>query len=351
VVTRAEGRDADQAPPVDPGWRTGAKLIALVAAIAALWLAREIVLLAFLGILIGIVLSFPVDWLARRMKRGLAVLIVVLVILGAIGGAVALGATKLVGQAATLRDEAQNGFRSMQEKFEQLRGGGQKQQKPKGQQQQPAPQPPEAMAEKAIKGVLGFFSAITAAVLVLVLGLFLVNEPEVYVRGLRLLVPRRYQEVFDTSFAETAKGLRKWVGGILVSMTIMGALTTVGLAVAGIKGWLVLGILTFFATFVPYVGAIASAIPGLLVAAAQDATHLLYAAGVYVAVHIVEGYLVEPLVMKRAVKLQPALLLVWQGFFSAVFGIVGAIVATPVLVCVQILTGRLWVERRLGNRP
>ena len=132
MVTRTEGRDPDQAPPVDPAWRTGAKLIALAAAIAALWLAREIVLLAFLGILIGIVLSFPVGWLARHMKRGVAVLIVVLVILGGIGGAVAVGAAKLVSQADTLRDEAQKGLRSLQEKFEQLRGGEQKRQKQKG---------------------------------------------------------------------------------------------------------------------------------------------------------------------------------------------------------------------------
>ena len=108
-----------------------------------------------------------------------------------------------------------------------------------------------------------------------------------------------------------------------------------------------LGLLTFFATFVPYVGAIAS--PGLLVAGAQDSRHLGYAFAVYGAVHIVEGYLVEPLVMKRAVKLPPALLLVWQGFFGAVFGLVGTIVATPVLVCVQTLTQHLWVERRLGK--
>jgi predicted PurR-regulated permease PerM len=186
-------------------------------------------------------------------------------------------------------------------------------------------------------------------VLVLVLGLFLVSEPQAYVRGSRLLVPRRYEETFDSSFDKTSTALRKWVGGIVVSMTIMGALTTVGLAVAGIKGWLVLGILTFFATFVPYVGAIASAIPGLIVAASQDSTHLLYALGVYVGVHIVEGYLVEPLVMKRAVKLQPALLLAWQGAFSAVFGIAGTIVATPILVCAQTLTEHLWIERRLDK--
>ena len=77
-----------QQPPVDRAWQTGAKLIALVATVAAGWLARDILLLAFLGILIGVVLSFPVNFLARHMKRGFAVLLVLLVILGATAGVV-----------------------------------------------------------------------------------------------------------------------------------------------------------------------------------------------------------------------------------------------------------------------
>jgi predicted PurR-regulated permease PerM len=325
-------------PPVDPAWRTGAKLVALVAGIAAGWLAREILLLAFLGILIGVVLSFPVNFLARQMKRGVAVLVVLAVILAGGGGAVVFGAAKIAKEAGTVREQVQNAVESARAKIDELRGGQQEQQ-----------QPPAGTQEKAVKGVLRIFSGLTAMVLVLVLGLFLVSEPQNYAMGLRLLVPERYEEIFDTSLEKVTTSLRKWVGGILVSMTIMGALTTIGLAVAGVKGWLVLGLLTFFGTFVPYVGAIVSAIPGLLVAAAQDSTHFLYALVVYVGVHIVEGYLVEPLVMTRAVKLQPALLLVWQGFFGAVFGVVGTIVATPVLVCVQILTQYLWVERRLGK--
>ena len=334
-------------PPVDRAWRTGGKLVALVAVIAAGWLAREVVLLAFLGILIGVVLSFPVDFLARHLKRGLAVLIVLLVILGAVGAGVAVGAKKIASQAGTVREQAQHAVESVRAKIEELRGGGEQ---PKDQQKQQQPQAPAGAEEKAVKGIIGLFSGVTAMVLVLVLGLFLVNEPKTYLEGLRLVVPRRYEEIFDTSFEKVSTGLRKWVGGILVSMTIMGVLTTIGLAVAGIKGWLVLGLLTFFATFVPYVGAIASAIPGLLVAGAQDSSHLMAAVAVYAGVHVVEGYIVEPLVMKRAVKLQPALLLGWQGFFGAVFGLVGTVVATPVLVCVQILTQHLWVERRLGKK-
>lgn len=332
----------DERPPPDRAFQSGAKLVALVAALAAGWLARDVLLLVFLGVLIGVVLSFPVGFLARHMKRGFAVLIVLVVLLAGAGAAVGFGAAKIAEQFDTVRADAQKAVRAVQEKLAAARG-----QKP-GSSGKDSGLPPAA-GEKAVEGAKGVLSFVTALVLVLVLGLFLVNEPGVYARGLRLLVPRRHEDAFDSSFALVSTGLRKWVGGILVSMAIMGAVTTVGLAIAGIKGFLVLGLLTFFATFVPYVGAVASAIPGLLVAAAQDQTHFLYALAVYLGVHVVEGYLVEPLVMKRAVKLQPALLLAWQGFFTAVFGLAGTVVATPVLVCVQILTQHLWVARRLGK--
>ncbi|MFL5435669.1 MAG: hypothetical protein ACJ784_14275, partial [Myxococcales bacterium] len=63
--------------------RAGIVLIALVAAIAALWLAREIVLLGFLGVLIAVVFSFPVNWISRLLPRGVAVIIVLLLLIGA----------------------------------------------------------------------------------------------------------------------------------------------------------------------------------------------------------------------------------------------------------------------------
>ena len=136
---------------------------------------------------------------------------------------------------------------------------------------------------------------------------------------------------------------------IVVSMTIMGTLAAIGLRIAGIHDWLLLGFLTFLGTFVPYVGAIASALPGLLVALAQSPQHALYALLVYVAVHVIEGYLIAPLVMKRAVEVKPALLLAGQGAFAAIFGIPGTVIATPALVCAQTLIGYLWTERKLGK--
>jgi len=100
---------------------------------------------------------------------------------------------------------------------------------------------------------------------------------------------------------------------------------------------------------VPYLGALVSAIPGLLIALSVDSTHFLLALGVYTAVHVTEGYFVEPLVMRSAVRVRPALLLSAQAAATAVFGVTGTMVATPLLVCAQELTAYLWIERRLGK--
>src|SRR5439155_26279981 len=101
-----------------------------------------------------------------------------------------------------------------------------------------------------------------------------------------------------------------------------------------------------FGTFIPYAGAIASAIPGLAVGLGQSPQRFFYAVIVYVGVHLIEGYLVEPLIMKRAVTLRPALLLLWQLTMGALFGVLGIVVAAPSLACVQVAVTYLYIERK-----
>ena len=332
-----------------PAVKAGFILLCCAAAFAAAWLAREVLLLGFLGVLIAVVFSFPIGWLSRVMPRGLAVLLVLLVLVGAAAALVALAAPILQREVDQLRESAPRAIQKAQgwvRRVESATGGGQGK---SGQAAQKAPEAAAKVGEKAVPALVAVVSGVTAVVLVIVLGALLVYQPQVYRRGARLLVPRDREEVFDEALRRTGEGLRKWVGGIVISMTLMGTLTAIGLAIAGIDEWLLLGVLTFLGTFVPYVGAIASAIPGLLAGLAQSPRHFLLAGVVYLGVHVVEGYVVQPLVMRRAVEVRPAFLLFGQGVFGAVFGLLGTIVATPMLVCVQVLTEYLWAERRLGK--
>ena len=332
--------------------QVGLILLTCAAALALLWLAREVLLLGFLGVLIGVVFSFPVGWLSRVMPRGVAVLLVLLALVGATAGLVALAAPVLQRELDQLREsapraiqKAQGWVRSVQSATG-ARGSGEK-----GQAAQKAPEVAAKVGEKAVPALVGVVSGVTAVILIIVLGAFLVYQPEVYRRGVRLLIPKQHEAVFDEAWRRTGEGLHRWVGGIIVSMTLMGTFTAIGLALIGIQQWLLLSVLTFLGTFVPYVGAIASSVPGLLAGLAQSPRHFVLAGAVYLGVHLVEGYVVQPLVMKRAVEVRPALLLFGQGVFGAVFGLMGTIVATPMLVCAQVLTEYLWVERRVGKDP
>jgi predicted PurR-regulated permease PerM len=324
--------------------RTGLVLLAALVVLAFAWLARDILLIAFLGVLIGVVFSYPVDLLARFMKRGLATLLVLLVLGGATTGVGFLVAPSITEQVNDLQESAPKAIKSARTWLRQQGDAGEKLQEGAGKVIDKA-------GEVAVPALLGLVSGLTSIVLVIVLGAFVVSDPDLYKKGLRCLVPKASEKLFDEAWKRTGNGLRRWVGGIVVSMAIMGSLTAIGLKIAGIHDWMLLAMLTFFGTFVPYVGAVASAIPGLLVAATQSPKHLLFALLVYTGIHIIEGYLVEPLIMARAVKLKPAVLLVSVGVMSAIFQIPGVVVATPLLVCAQALVDYLWVERSLAKEP
>lgn len=90
--------------------RTGLGLLAAAAALALVWLARGVLLLAFLAVVLAVVLSFPVRWLARLMPRGAAVMVVLVAMLLAFTGALLAGAPALSRQ---LEDVTQTAPRAL----------------------------------------------------------------------------------------------------------------------------------------------------------------------------------------------------------------------------------------------
>jgi predicted PurR-regulated permease PerM len=329
-------------------------VIATVLGVRALRPIADVALVGFAGLLLGSVLGIPIDALARHTRRGLAVVLTLLVVLGAIGGAIAIGAPVLTSQAAVLATRVPAASDRVGELWRHVERSA------------PVSQLPEEVttsvkthAASEVGNVLAqvfplAWSAVgvaVAAFALLALGFFFAASPDEYRKAALVLVPPAERPTADETLRRIGTALRRWMGGMLVSMTVMGTLTAVGLLVAGIDGWAALGVLTFFATFVPYAGALASALPGLAVGLSQSPRHFAYAFAVYLVVHLVEGYVVEPMIMKRAVRIGPATLLLWALLMSSLFGAAGVVLATPILVCLEVATAHLWVERALGGEP
>ena len=178
--------------------------------------------------------------------------------------------------------------------------------------------------------------AITAGVMMLVLAIFIAVEPKLYERGVAWMMPMDRRAHFYRIADKMGWTLRRLMFGRLIGMTVEGVGTWLLLWAGGVPMAGLLGILTGLLAFLPNIGAIVSGALIVLVGFSAGTDTGLYAVGVYLAVQIVDGYLIVPMVARRAVDLAPALVLAAQILMGALFGILGLFLADPLVAMMKV---------------
>lgn len=185
----------------------------------------------------------------------------------------------------------------------------------------------------------------TATVAVIFTAIFSAIYPDSLRSGIVRLTPPRSRQVAETILHRFAVAYIGWLLGLAISMAILGTVTFVGLALIGIPFALVFAVLTAMLAVIPYYGALASYIPPFAVALTISLPKALLVLLVSLIAHLIEGNLVSPLVMARAVRLHPALVAVGVLAVERLAGFFGLLLAVPVLVTVKILVEELWINR------
>ena len=196
-----------------------------------------------------------------------------------------------------------------------------------------------------VAGVAGSaVGAVGGALLMLVMGLYLAANPELYRRGVLRLLPLRQRARVDRALAAAGNGLSRWLLGQAVAMVLVGAMTAIGLAAIGMPLALPLGIIAGILEFVPFFGAIVAGALTVLLAFTQGATQAAYALLVCVFVQHFEGYVIQPFVQRWAIALPPALGLISVLVFGLLFGALGVVLAVPLMVVLMILVQQLYID-------
>jgi predicted PurR-regulated permease PerM len=203
------------------------------------------------------------------------------------------------------------------------------------------------LAGGVVTGVVGVLGSLAFVVFC---GFFLAVNPDIYLRNFIALFPRARRRRIRDALDETGDQVGAWILGQVLLMAVVGGLTTLGLGLIGLPMALTLGLFTAVLLFIPYAGAIISAIPAILIGLMQSSSLALYAALVFVGAHIVEAYVVGPLIQKSMLRLPPALILAAQLLMAVIAGIPGVALSTPLLACVVILVRRLHVEAATPHR-
>lgn len=310
------------------------------------WKASRVLLLAFAGVLLGVLLDGLAAALARRtpLSRRAALPVVGLGLVGLLAALGVFIGPPLAEQASGLGGNLARGLAALRAQAADspfllplLDGLGSV----------------EAHSEEITRRLAGVFSTLFGALgglaVIVFIGAYLAADPGLYQRGALHLVRRRDRARGAEVFRRVGHAIRSWLLGQFLSMGAVGVLVTVGLLVLGVPMPFALGLIAFLLEFIPYLGPLAAFFPIVLVALSVSPQLALYAFVLYAVVQFVESYLILPLVHQRVVDLPPALLLFFQVLLGSLGGVLGVLVSAPLGIAVIVVVQMLYVDEVLGD--
>lgn len=317
---------------------------AIVASIA-IWLAGGVVLMLVAAILLAVFLRGVAGTIARRLALSTSQAVVA-VVLGLIAGAALLAILvapavdsqiqQLGDRLPTLVDSVENGM----------------QHSPWGRwilSQLPEPAEIVDAGKPLLGSVPGAFRSTFGGIfnlfLIGIIALYLALDAPRYTSGFVRLFAAPLRPAVENVLSASGEVVRGWLLAQLLSMTVLGVCTFVGLTLMGVPLALLMALITAALTFIPNLGPVLSVVPPVLLALAQDPWMALWVLVFYVVLQILEGNFLTPMLMRETIAMPPALLLAAQLLSAALLGFWGLVLAAPLTAVGMVLVQEIHVKR------
>ena len=193
---------------------------------------------------------------------------------------------------------------------------------------------------------LSVFDNILTIIFLLVITFYLLLERDNVEKRISLLFVGR-EEKTRKLMIKIEEKLGAWLRGQLFLSLIIGLLSYIGLLAFNIPYALPLALLAGVMEIIPVIGPIVSAIPAILIALNISPILALGVAVMYFVIQQLENHLIVPQVMKRAVGLNPLIVILAIAIGSRILGFAGALLAVPLTVVIQIITAEIISEKKI----
>ena len=185
--------------------------------------------------------------------------------------------------------------------------------------------------------IVKIFSGLGTILIGLVVGLYMLFDFDSIQKFFIKLIPKKNRYDFETLTNNIGNEVRKTVNGTLLVALVVFICDTIGFAIVGLKAPLLLGLfcgLTDLIPYIgPYIGGAAATLMGFSVSPVIGITTLI----ICIIVQIVESYILQPIVMSKAVSIHPVAIIIGLLVFGYFFGIIGMIIATPCLAIFKVI--------------
>jgi putative heme transporter len=321
-----------------------------VAVILVVGRLRLVLIPLAIALLLSALLSPAVGWLLQaRFPRSLATAVVLVGGMAAVAGTLTLVITQFIDGVPQLTDNAGKGVRQIQDwlRYGPLHLSDQQLESAINQVQNWVTTNREALTSGAIATAATVFEVLTGALLVLFATFFFLRDGRRIWRFLVRLLPVgarwRVDDAGQASWATLGSYVRATVLVAFIDAVGIG----IFLVIFRVQFAFALAALVFLGAFIPIVGATLSGAVAVLVALVDRGPVIaLIILGVVIAIQQLEGHVLQPLIMGRAVAIHPLAVIVAIATGVVLAGIIGALVAVPIVAVLNTGVRRLIEHRR-----
>jgi len=308
------------------------KIVGICLGLWLLYIIRDVILIVLVAGLLATIITPMVNYFERRkMPRWLGAFLVYIIIfsvLGLIGLAVvpmAISQTKLFVEQVPgiLESFLANASIETQTQFSGLLN----------QWLNTSP-----ISGKAFFTLLGSVAGqIISFLMILVIAFYLSVKKKGPQSRFSSFLPVKYRRMLKNFTTSSQKEIGDWGRGMLILCLFVGVLTYIGLSVLGVKFALTLALIAGLTELVPYIGPWLGGVPAVMIAFLASPTLALVVIILYIVVQQIQGILITPYVMHKAVGLDPLVVIVVLLIGGKIAGPLGMIIAVPVATILSIL--------------
>lgn len=193
-----------------------------------------------------------------------------------------------------------------------------------------------------------FVSGIGTIFFGLIIGLYMLFDFDNVTNLLLRLIPVKHQVEVASLVENIGVEVRKCVNGTLLVACMVFVCDTIGFSIIGLKSALLFGLFCGITDLIPYIGPYLGTCVATIVGLTQSPLIGICTFVVAVIVQLIESYILQPVVMSKATNLHPVTIICSLLIFGHFFGIVGMVLATPIMSIFKVIT--IFVKEKVENK-
>jgi predicted PurR-regulated permease PerM len=326
-------------------------ILFIAIAVAVLYYLRDIVMMVFVALILSSAINPWVDWLQRyKIPRTLSVFFIYLIAFSFIF----ISAYLLVGpvsfEISNLSEDFPGYWQKLSTGWQQLEVFSKSHGLESNIQNVLTSLQGNItlVAGNFFGSLVAFVGGIFSALVILVMTFYLTVYDGPMKRKIRSILTPKYQPYFTHTINRMQEKIGLWLRGQLLLSFIIFALCLGGLSVLGVKYAWVLALFAGVTEIIPYFGPFIGAVPAVFIAFSISPMLGLAVVVLYIVVQQLENYVIVPQVMKRAVGLNPVVIIIAMMVGARIAGIVGIVLAIPVTTAASVMLGDIFSKNGAG---